>query len=387
MQLPKIWYDNHTTSPPCAGHTGSAPKRRARGPMVALWLSLLLGCAFAGADVVVLQDQDAFSGRLLRVEDGILVFRTAHTGQLMAPMDTVRSLKTDRNLMITLEDKRVLYGRLEAEDAQHLLPLDGSDPIPLDLAEVVDAMVIPADSRAEEAEPDLRAWRSVLGTGLQFRDGAGDSLEPFVHLEAIRKRDRDRLHAALRLERSDPEDFPTWLRGSLQWEGMNHAENSHPYAAWGMERDAEHALDLRTGLSLGLAFPFELAEKESIETLLGLNLDYEAWDAAALRDRQGNRVFLEDLRQRGLHLNVQLGLRYSRALWGARANVKESLMIYPSISDWGDMRLRSETILRMEVTPRLQLRFDLMVDFDNRPEYNGYADWITTIGASFEYRF
>ena len=384
MQLPEFCHNNDTAFSPSKRHPGIAALRCARSLFAAL--CLLCG-TLAGADVVLLQDRDAFSGQVLRIEDGILVFRTAHTGQLMAPMDSVRSLKTNNNLMITLEDERVLYGRFEAGDKQLLIPLDGGDPLPLDLSAVLEGIVIPSESRAEEEAPDVQEWRSVLGTGLQFRDGASDSLEPFLHLEVLREREADRLHGALRLERSDSEDFPAWLRGSLQWEGTDEAARVHPYAAWGIERDRNNILELRTDLSLGVAYPFDWSEQETLHALLGLNLDYEAWDAAALRDRQGNRVFLEDLRRRGLHLNVQLGLRYSRALWGERASIKESLTLYPSISDWGDMRMRSETILRMEVTPRLQLRFDLMVDFDNRPDYDGYADWITTIGAGFEYRF
>ncbi len=350
-------------------------------------LFLLSVTWLAEADIVVLRDRDSFSGRVLRIDDGILVFRTAHAGQLMAPMDTLRSLSTESNLMITLDDARILYGRLDGGDTQKLIPLDGTEPLQLELASIVDAIVIPADARPLEEPSNLEEWRSALGVGLQFRSGACDSLEPYTHIEATREREQGTVGGELRLERADPDDFPAWLRGSLTWERTGEERTLYPQASLSLVRDTDNVLSWRTDLSLGFAYPFSYSEEQTLEALMGLNLDYEVWDAAALRDRQGNRIYLEDLRHSGLHLNVQLGLRYSRALWDGRATIKESLVAYPSLTDLGDLRLRSETMLRMEVTPRLRLRFDLMIDFDNRPDYTGYTDWITTIGAGFEYRF
>ena len=99
----------------------------------------------AGADILVLEDGERLSGQVVRVTGGTLVFRTTLSGQMMVPMDTVETLATQGNLVISMRDERIHYGRFARQTGQpQILPLDGSPPRTVDLAQVEEALPIPS---------------------------------------------------------------------------------------------------------------------------------------------------------------------------------------------------------------------------------------------------
>jgi hypothetical protein len=57
-----------------------------------------------------------------------------------------------------------------------------------------------------------------------------------------------------------------------------------------------------------------------------------------------------------------LTLRYARALFkGGR--ISENLLVYPSITELGNLRARSESVVSFPFTSRLRLKLDLLLDF------------------------
>ncbi|HNT87672.1 MAG TPA: hypothetical protein PKL84_07380, partial [Candidatus Hydrogenedentes bacterium] len=141
-----------------------------RGSLCIAFAGFLAG-AIVDADVVKLNDQDTLTGSVVRIVEGTLVFRTSLAGQVMAPMDTLRGLTTDANMVITLTGDKVLYGKFRnTPEGQQVVPLDGGPPAPLVLAEVAEAMPIPAT--AESPPEPVSAGDLDVGveTGLQWRD-------------------------------------------------------------------------------------------------------------------------------------------------------------------------------------------------------------------------
>jgi len=363
-------------------------KLSARAPYTVFLLAMAAACC-VHADTLVLRDGDRFSGRLLQVTDGVAVFKTALSGQMVAPMDTVEGLSTAGNLVVTLSDDRTLVGRFgQADGAPAVFPLQGDkEPVSVDLAGVSEALPIPKPPRGERSvfDPETGTWRLGVGAGAQFRQGERDYADAFVRIEAERSDSESRTRAGAMIERADGDEFPGVAEARTEWV-RRRDEGVDPFVRVGVERDIYSALDVRAGLTLGLLDRIFGDDGQRLEWLAGLNAAYEAWDVSTVRQRQGAYRPFEDQRRRLREWNAHLGLRYQRALFGDGTWTSE-LTFLPSATDLGDFRARSESTVSWPLWNRLRLRFDVRLDYDDKPAFDDIEEFSSSVGASVQVDF
>ncbi len=348
-------------------------------------LALLAGPS-ALADVVQLEGGESLSGDFARITNGTLVFRTSLSGQIMVPMDAVRTLHTEQNLYIATWDKQVVYGRLGgAPGAPWVAPINGGPPRPIDLAQIEEALPIPSAPKTVPAGAGPGAWTAVAGVGVQHRTGSRGRTEVFTRLEIAHSNARRNLKAELTVGQDYSDAGPGLLRSRAEV-SRRGGSSIQPYGAVEAERNIDAALELRTGLTLGLGKALFGEEEEGLEGRIGFNFAYENWDRANLRGARGRTPPGAARRKDGGEISLQLGLQYHRALFG-KASFREQLLFYPSLTDWGAMRTRSEAAVTVPVTERLRVRLDFAVDFDSEPEFRGVEAWNTSLGASIELNF
>ncbi len=340
---------------------------------------LALAALHLGADVVVLRNDESLSGAFSRVRDNTLVFRTSLQGQMMTPMDTVRSISADATLYIEMLDGRVYYGRLGVkEGAQHIFPLDGGAPVAIDASAIEKTLPIPTTPTTTPGASE-REWDVSFGPGLQWRSDSATPVEPTARLDISGQGDVWRFEGSAVVERADPNDFPAYLRaaGELQ---RDLGERTRPFVGAGVERDLDRFLELRQRLGVGLYHDLYVGERSSVTGFAGVDAEYERGR------RPGRRPFAGE-RARSRHdLNLRLGLRYYH-LFANRHSLSESLTLFPAITNAGTLRARAETVYAMPVTDRLQLRFDLIVDYESDPLFGGMNRWSATVGAGVNMAF
>lgn len=94
--------------------------------------------------MVVLNNGESLSGTFSRIRENTLVFRTSLQGQMITPLDNVRTLSAGTPLYISMMDDRVYYGRLAVhENGQVIHPLDGGAPIRITVSDIQDTLPIP----------------------------------------------------------------------------------------------------------------------------------------------------------------------------------------------------------------------------------------------------
>ncbi len=352
---------------------------------------LLLAAPFlargAVGDVLVLEDEERLSGHVARVAAGTLVFRTSLEGQMMVPMDTVRALATEENLVISFRAGEVQYGRFaQIDNAPHVVPIGGGEAKPVNLAEVEEAMVIPRPPEGGDAGPaTLGAWRAALDAGVHRRGGTMDITDAVARFELRREGGEADFLAKGLVERPDRGDALRFARGSAKIAGAADSALA-PYGEIQAERDVASALDLRGGLTLGVGRLLAASTEGSILGRVGANYTREEWDAHYARAHSRGRDWDDADQAERDEFNLQLGLRYSRRLF-QNSQLSGDVVAYPSLSRPGDWRLRSETALTVPVANRLRLRFDLLVDYDNAPIFGAVNEWSTAIGASIGMEF
>ncbi|MFP4501012.1 MAG: DUF481 domain-containing protein [Candidatus Hydrogenedentota bacterium] len=351
------------------------------------WLPTIVAVALSAgavavADTLELGNGETFSGTAVRVTEGTLVFRTSLAGQMMVPMDTVAALATEKNLVITLADGRVVYGRLAHGDGgARILPLEGGAPIPITLGEVRETAALPATPGTEAETPA----RLDVGAeaGVRLRDGNTRRVEPLGRLSLSQGDADQRLDAELVVERDDTGRFPGYARMRTGWQTQPGVAGA--YAAGTFLRNTDAALDARVQLSLGLHK--RLFGDEGANTLdwrTGIAVQYEAWDTQTLHEND-SRQYPDKARTEGA-AEAELQLRYARAIWGG-GRIENRFILYPSLTGPGDFRAQSETAVSWPVTPALQLRLNFELYYESNPPFPGLSSWESSVGAGVRFEF
>jgi len=345
-----------------------------------LFLPLLLAFAAAG-DVVELGSGESLSGVIVRVDDGVLVFRTSLKGQIMAPVDTLKSLSSEANLVLTMADGETLYGQLTKKDGgTYLLPLDRGEKRRVDFAKIKSAMVIPSTPTDEPLSKEaLQEWRATIQSGVVVRDARPGYADSVSRVEAGRDTADTRVRAEALVERADPQDFPRLLRGTASASGSGQA-GAAPFAEIQAERDLMKSLDLRAGLSLGLFQELVQTPKQQISGTAGINVTHETWASA-------QSPIHYEYTDSNDELNLHLGLRYSHTLFAA-SELSSQVTMFPNLIDTGEIRARSETALTVPIIQsKLLLRLNVLLDYEPARNRLGPDELRTEFGAGFGVKF
>lgn len=344
-------------------------------------LAGVVGCVvpIASADTLVLHGGEALSGHLLKIVDGTVTFRTTLSGQMMVAGDVVESLTTEDYLDVSLNGAAPVSGRFVVSDGlERLLLRDGTTSRPVDLMSVTRAA---RKTEEPQASGELQA---SLDTGVHWRFGNKDYSDLFARLALSRSTEEGAFRSQFLLERADPDAFPRWLRGEAEW-SLGSGETAVPMAAVEVERDTEAAMRFRGSLTLGAAKDLFENESSQLEGSVGVGgtitrydaslpedpLLYAPWRGAETRDSQ--------------NLHARLSLRYARAMFRA-SSFEESVRLYPSLTDLGELRAQAESSWLVPFTPWLNLKLNLLLDYDSDPEFQ--LDRLrTTVGASLRWNF
>ena len=366
---------------------------RRRGT-IACALTLLLSASVVGADTITLRRGETLSGEFVTVAEGVLLFRTRFAGQMMVPTDEVASLSTTSEVLVSLASGEEALGQFVVKGGvTHLVSPDGATRR-LELAQVTAAVRNPQSETPpyeENATPLEGPMRGAWETGVHSRFGGDDYADLFAKLTLMRDTDEYQFRSSLLLERADEDVFPRLLRAEAEWR-LAPDQKAYPVIGLGVERDTDKGLSLRTSLDLGVGGTLFEDGSERLEGAAGLNASIEQYDATPVWDEErGTVAYLlrhgsQERRKDFQKLNLRLMLRYKRGLFrnGAFAG---GILVYPSVTRLGHIRATSESALLYSLNPRLRLKFNLLIDYDEDPAFREIDKWSTSIGASLLWDF
>ena len=340
---------------------------------------LLLAGVCASADVLVLDTGESLSGAVLRIKEGALTFKTSLSGQMMVPMDTVKSLATDRNFMITAGDGGTLYGRFATrETANVVLPLNSPEPVAVDLHTVSEAMLIPSTPTAPSlmGGPATEGIAGSADLGVRYHSGGKDGFAPMLRGEAGGRDSKDSWSAGAAISTDDDNGGLDYLNAEGRVKGVGAGLN--PYLWTGLERDTNRDLGLRGHLALGLYKAYVPSADSSLDAYLGLDLAREQWTGDDL-EGNGDRAYRSDV---ALHL----GLRYY-SLLSRHLTVIGALDLFPSLPDLDGLRSSTEASLLFPLNARLRLRLDFRLGYESESPVRGASKWSASVGAGVGVNF
>ncbi|MEK7794274.1 MAG: DUF481 domain-containing protein [Candidatus Hydrogenedentota bacterium] len=351
-----------------------------------LFVAVLFTTA-AGADVLTLRSGDLLSGTLNNIRNGTLSFRSKVAGLVFVPVKEVQSISTDSFVIVDLDGEKLLPGRLRQRDGATYLSFDdAADERLIDLGKVKGVTAVPA---AEKSEDAIGGGTEVsVETGYKFRTGTQGASGPFVDVEIKHDGEQLRVEGDVEAEAlGDGAELGRFVEGGVSGT-FDLGAAWHPRIALEMERDRDKALDYRADVVAGVETDVRKDERQVLSAVAGVVGTAERFDAGPLRRDLGrdgrslagtDAVWDTDL---GLHLQLD----YSRLLWGD-AELQESLVLRPSLTDLGDLRARYNASIQVPISPRLKLNLDLRLDYEDGLPYRQLDEWRTTVGAGVRVKF
>ncbi len=341
--------------------------------------ALLLAGLNVAADVLVLDTGESLSGSALRIKEGTLTFKTSLSGQMMVPMDTVKSLATDKKFAITLGDDSSRYGRFSSkEQANIILPLNGAPPEPVDLKGLKEALLIPSSPSATSlmGEPLTEGASASGDLGVRFHTGGRDGVAPLLRGEVGGRNEKSAWSVGISGFTDGGKEGVDFLDAQARVKGIGNGLN--PYLWVGLDRDTDQALDLRGHLAMGLYKAFMPSSSNTLDAYLGLDVAREQMNPKS--------VSVSGETERRSDVALHLGLRYY-SLLSRHLSLIGALDLFPTLSDLGGLRGSSQASLLFPLNDRLRLRLDFHVGYDSDPLVVGLPKWSASVGAGVGVNF
>lgn len=346
--------------------------------------SLLLCCSVlflpsARADLLVTASGESLSGSLTRIADGILVFRTSLKGQMMLPMSEVKSLSTEKEWVVKESGGAVHVGRFVPEGiAAGSAGSDqgGTTAISLTAVDSAGPVVVKGTGSTDES------WTVEAGAGVRAFNGTRDGVEPSARVGVRARGERINTSLQLRFDADGEDSTPSYFSGTFDVTASGD-ESWAPFVQGILDRNTSEALSIRTGLTVGVRYNFQIQATGQLQAQLGLGASYGEWNRDFL-----NRRFLntEGGEEEQTEANVHLGLRYSRSIWGG-ASWSSGFYLMPNLTDADEFRAGATSSVVYPVTSRLQLRLEMLMNYDNDPVLSSLDHVDTSVGASLEWNF
>lgn len=365
-------------------HNGPQVKNVRLSLAVCLWLSV----AFSGQpDVLEIATGERYEGNLVNIRSGTLSFRTTLAGRIFVPVSEVKRLSTANFMAVTVDDTRLLPGRIDTRDGSfYVITRNDPAPVPIDLARITQVDTLP-ETPPEASEPSNSSpdeFRLSVETGYRVRLGSVDTSGPYARFETEGQTDRIRYEAQLDTEyTTDESSFDRFYHARGMLGGVS--SDIAPQAFFDTRRDTNRALSNRTEFVGGAEGAVIDDEEQSLRAFAGLGVTFSDWEPSRIRSDQGDAPTSETSRERE-DLNLHLQLRYSRYIFD-ETRLTERLIVSPSLTNGGDFRAALESELSVPLALRLRLQFGVLLDFDNSAPYPDIDEFSAAVHAGIRFEF
>ncbi len=345
-----------------------------RGISTSFWgwliLAALLPARLALAektDRVILENGDRITGEVKRLEYGKLSFKTDDMGTLSIEWDKIRSVTAlVKNFRVELEDGLLFFGTLDTDSAtSKLLVILDTLIVPLNRSEVV---------RISPIEDTF--WERIdisLDLGFSFTKASG----------------------VAQLSFSGNFRYPTyWYLRELSFNSVLTDQKDQ-------ERTQRHVVNFRLTRFLGqrwIASGFTEAQQNSelgLELRLslggGVGRNFIQTNDALFQLSGGaliNREWASNSTSESYNLESLAGLRLEKFRYDSpQLNLTTTLDVYPSLSDFGRVRLEFNNQLKWEIFKDFFWSLTLYDSYDNKPPDQDAAlnDWGMTVSLGWTY--
>jgi hypothetical protein len=336
------------------------------------FILIILTALFAGnafsqkIDTLVFDNGNVVTGELKWLELGIADYKTDAAGTIQIKWERVKFFKSHRMFDIRTESGARYFGSFQfgSEDYTVKIVLL-NDFIELPIAQVVDIHVLNRNFWMRlDGSIDLGFQYTKASDVMQFNlrgqvEYYGERWSSNLDLNSI-------ITTQTGKSQTRKQDLLYTLRRFLK-------NNWNIYGITGVEQNTELGLDLRALLSLGTQKEMFRTRRNYLFGIGGLSVNQE-WS--------------NNYETRTSNLEVMAGVSFQKYKHiTPKIDFSSFVLVYPSLTSWGRVRLNFEAKGRFEIISDLFVSITFYDNFDNQPATDGAAknDWgvILSIGYSW----
>jgi Protein of unknown function, DUF481 len=298
-------------------------------------------------DIVLMENGDRLTGEVKKLELGMLSFKTDHMGTISIEWDKVVGIwAMKKYFRLEREDGFLLYGSIESDTAyQKILVALDTIKIPLYFWEVVRITPI-----------EMTFWERLDGSldiGYSYTKATTVS-QLSLSGEVIYRSYRKQYELDWSAIHTSQDEQANTMRRDVSLLAKRLYQNKNFFQVIGeMQQNSELGLDLR--LALGGGVGKNLIQNNQAVLLSGGGLSF-------------NREWTDNYSSSINNLEGFIGTGYNHFIYDhPQLNLDGSMQIYPSITDWGRIRMELDVQLKWEIIKDLYWSLTYYDSYDNRP--------------------
>ena len=309
------------------------------------------------ADVISFKSGDRLTGKLVKIEDGKVVFEANEVGSVTIDLTRIESFSTDEPVELHLVDKTVIEARILAAEEDRFR----TDKTDLLAAQTFDIANLYAINPAPKAEPK---WSGSVSAGLTSTHGNTFTEAGSVAVDAQRRTEKDRINidGLYLIQRAEEEDSVTGEKNkvttqeSVTFGGKyDHFLTEKVYAFVNGSFKKDHIADLDRRLVGGLGLGYQWVDEQSMH----FNTDLGFAEVCEQYTTHGEVTKTDEVSlQMGYHFDWQATQRFA---------FMHNLMYFPSLGDPADYFLTIDAEVRASLTESMFANFKTIVDYDSTP--------------------
>ncbi len=313
--------------------------------IVSIWL--MLGNS-ALADTVNLDNGDRLSGEVIKMADGVLVFKATYAGEIEIPWDAVVSLTTDTPITAQLvNDSQITGQAVFSENGE--IQISGDDVLKSVAFDVENVTAINPPT-AEELAPKTK-YSSNFNVGITAATGNADTQQYHFDGEFNARGEQDRYAIGVDFNRGE-EDGETIVDNWTVYTNYDYFLSEKVF--WNntitLQQNDLQELNLRTSVSSGIGYQFHDTDDLRLSATIGIGYLSENFEIAPSEQTIAGRW----------------GIKYEHQWfdWLRFFHDQEGLV---SVEDTNDFVIRSRTGFRYPISKRFSGTAQINFNYDNSP--------------------
>jgi putative salt-induced outer membrane protein YdiY len=334
--------------------------------LVAL-VCLILFAQSGRADELLLKNGDRLTGKIVRLIDGKLLFKSDAAGDVTVNLSTILTLSSDEPITVNLKDGTTFTQKVLGAAAGRFA-VEGRADLKAQQFVVADIVAI---------NPPAPKWTGDISVSVTSTHGntRTDTIGASANLTKRTKQDRTTINADYaKSEQRQPDTGETvttedWWRLNGKYDYF-FSKKLYGYVNGRYEKDAVAKLDRRVIVGLGGGYQWIESNKMNFSTELGL---------ASLYEKFTNQTDSHS------ELSLQAGYNFDMKLMD---NVKltHSLTYFPAVDKFSDYFLTSTAGIRADVTDQLFMTFKAIFNYDTTPAIGaGRTDTKYFLGLGYRF--
>jgi putative salt-induced outer membrane protein YdiY len=372
---------------------------------IALVFIIFSSAVDVSADVVDLDNGDRLSGTIIRIAAGEVVLQTEYAGELRIDFAKVTNITTEQPGRITLKNGNIITGQIQSMSQEQVVvnseilqavefpralfaglnePAAEAEPEELietrERLEETEASLQEAQKTIEEKEAKIQhltsgseLWKGRFSLGIDLERGNTTETDIVTSLEATRSVPREELKLKFlsNYGETDREADTNEVYGLVKLK-VFQSDRRYIFGFVDGEYDEFENLNYRGQVFGGPGYIFIKNERTKLAGEIGPGVVGEFTDT-------------EDGTDSSVEFALGLHSEWNQKLFN---NVEyiQGLSLFPSVSDFGEYRIRLESTLRTPLRERWLMKLTLRDDYDSDPEEDTEHNDLQFITA-LEYEF